>query len=726
MTATDLGVRTLPLEDVRAVVLGRSVVSGLIAVLLRQQGGTVTCLAVSSVLPGPTGVDWDELDLDDPAAVAQARATIQAADVVFDSTPEAMQAVALRADALLAAVPQLVHIRVTPFPTAADSEHVECRDWVVAAELGLYQVGNATEPSIELLPVASSYAAVQAATYACAAIPLARESGIGGRVDVSLFGAATLAIDSELQSLSDGFSDARATYHADVNNDHGFGLSARFRCADGRYLQPHGRSPRVTSATIRALGHPEWADEAVDSIMGTGTVSKAEWAARFTEAFAAQPGLELEAAIAAEGGAGAICRSRDEWRAEQHARDTEIFVPAATGAGGPSLMVGPAVRVFAGPLAGPEDVAPHQPLGWRSRGAGVDPGAGPLAGLRVLDLAIVLAGPTCGRILSELGADVIKIDAPERAIYPYRSPYGWLDVNRGKRSILLDLKSAEGKAVMWKLIGEADLILENYRAGKIEQLGFGFGDVARVRPGITYVSLNAFDFGGDFTPRPAWEPNAQAMCGMQVAAANGGKPVRLSLAPNDYGTGQLGAFGAVMALANARRTGRAQHVRGSLARTATFLQREYFDASLDGQAAQKAGPQLHFIECVDGWVVREAGSGDPAADRCDRTVTEVIEALSRDGIVAARVRTTHQVRDLKWVRQAGLVKSWEHPHWGRLTSAVARGTSSLFVHGARWPAPDPGENGRAILADIGYPPDEADRLVAVGAVAERVPLFDNQ
>jgi crotonobetainyl-CoA:carnitine CoA-transferase CaiB-like acyl-CoA transferase len=693
MTAGTGTARERPLDDVSAVVVGPSLVGGLVGELFRQQGARVDFVATTAVGDNTaTGVAWRPLD-GDAAAL-----DLDGVDVVFDTT----------ADGVLTPDDdrKVVRVRIRPFPREAASPHRECLDWVVAAELGLYRVGNAERPSIELLPVSSTYAAIQAATYACAALFHDR----GGDVEVSMFGAGVLAADSELQSLATTFADSRATYHADVNSSHGFGLSGRFRCADGRYLQPHGRSPGVTSATLRALGHPEWVDDAVDSILGGDTVTKAEWSERFTAAFAGHPSAELERAIATEGGAGAVCRDRDEWRAEAHALDAEIFV-ASTGPG-PSRRVGPAVRLF-----GRSD--PVEPS-WRPAAA-PDPSAGPLAGLRVLDLSIVLAGPTCGRLLSELGADVIKVDAPERAVYPYRSPYGWLDVNRGKRSILLDLKTAEGKAVLWKLIEDADVLLENYRAGKIERLGFGPDAVAAVRPALTYVSLNAFDFGGDFTPRPGWEPNAQAMCGMQVAAADGPKPVRLSLAPNDYGTGLLGAFGVVMALRRLLRTGSAQHVRGSLARTATLLQREYFDGSPDGRAAAHPGPALRFTACDDGWIVSPATAGLPEHEA--GTADELIARWRHRGVVTARVRGTDDVRDLDWARRAGSVVAWPHPHWGAMTNAVARGRSTLFRHDQRWPAPDPGENSDEILRELGYRDRDIDHLLRDGVVHGRVPLF---
>ena len=102
-----------------------------------------------------------------------------------------------------------------------------------------------------------------------------------------------------------------------------------------------------------------------------------------------------------------------------------------------------------------------------------------LRGVRVLDLCIILAGPTCGRTLGEFGADVIKIDDPTRIL----DPVGYIDVNRGKRSIMLNLKTDEGRAVFWKLVESADVIVENNRKSAVQRLGLGYEEVKKVKPG---------------------------------------------------------------------------------------------------------------------------------------------------------------------------------------------------------------------------------------------------
>ena len=176
-----------------------------------------------------------------------------------------------------------------------------------------------------------------------------------------------------------------------------------------------------------------------------------------------------------------------------------------------------------------------------------------LEGVRVLDLCIVLAGPTCGRALAEFGADVITIDDPRRPSQPIWT----VDVNRGKRSIVLDLKTPEGLEVFWDLVDTADVIVQSHRAGALDRLGIGYEAVKRRRPGIIYTSINAYGFGGPWEERPGWEQLAQATSGMQVR--HGGReaqPKLVTYPVNDYGTGLLAAYGVALALLERERTGR--------------------------------------------------------------------------------------------------------------------------------------------------------------------------
>ena len=166
----------------------------------------------------------------------------------------------------------------------------------------------------------------------------------------------------------------------------------------------------------------------------------------------------------------------------------------------------------------------HPPSDPRSSApAATSPLTAALEGFRVVDTTQVLAGPTAARTLAEFGAEVIKINNPweEGAGYRWQVHRYHTDVNRGKRTILIDLKRPEGLAILWRLVENADAFLQNLRLGVAERLGIGYEQVRAHKPDIVYLSVSAFGYGGAWQYRPGYEPNAQAITGMQARMGGG-------------------------------------------------------------------------------------------------------------------------------------------------------------------------------------------------------------
>jgi len=223
----------------------------------------------------------------------------------------------------------------------------------------------------------------------------------------------------------------------------------------------------------------------------------------------------------------------------------------------------------------------------------------------------VLAGRPVGGTLAEFGADVIRIDSPHRAAVAFHN-----DINRGKRSILLDLKTAEGLEVFWKLVEQADVVVQNFRKGVAERLGIDYEAVRAHKPGIVYASLNTYGQVGPWSTRPGHEQIAQAATGMQERFGGDGRPTLAPFAVNDYGTGFMGAYGVALALLHRQRTGEGQQVDTALAYTATMLQslylHDYTGKTWDeprGQDALGTGPLNRAYEASDGWFFLPAGRG---------------------------------------------------------------------------------------------------------------------
>ncbi|MET0852939.1 MAG: CoA transferase, partial [Candidatus Rokuibacteriota bacterium] len=191
-----------------------------------------------------------------------------------------------------------------------------------------------------------------------------------------------------------------------------------------------------------------------------------------------------------------------------------------------------------------------------------------LAGIRVVDLTRILSGPFCTMLLADLGADVIKIETPDggdsvRRQGAVRDGLSWYFAafNRNKRSVVLDLRAAEGKDLLERLIASADVVVENYRAGVLEEMGFGFDRLREIKPDIVVCSISGFGQTGPYRDRPAFDFIAQAMSGlMSVNGEEDGPPLRSGLPLTDLVAGLYAALGVVAALVRRQRTGAPERV----------------------------------------------------------------------------------------------------------------------------------------------------------------------
>jgi len=197
-------------------------------------------------------------------------------------------------------------------------------------------------------------------------------------------------------------------------------------------------------------------------------------------------------------------------------------------------------------------------------------GAHPLSGVRVLDLTRVIAGPVCGRTLALYGADVLLITSP----HLFDAPALVMDMGLGKLSASLDLRRADDAERLRQLIGECDVLCQSYRPGALARQGFAPEDVARIRPGVVYVTLSAYGHTGPWRERRGFETLIQSVTGMaheQGLAAGEHRPEHLPAQVVDHSTGYLAAFGALIALARRAREGGSYLVRVSLAQTGRWV-----------------------------------------------------------------------------------------------------------------------------------------------------------
>jgi crotonobetainyl-CoA:carnitine CoA-transferase CaiB-like acyl-CoA transferase len=298
-------------------------------------------------------------------------------------------------------------------------------------------------------------------------------------------------------------------------------IAGTYQCGDGRYARLHTNFPHHRDGVLRIL-RCAYERDAVANVLQN-------WSAFELEDTAAEAGLAVTA-----------MRSFAEWDAHPQ---------------------GQAVARL--PLLSIERIGDAPARRWPG-------GDRPLGGIRVLDLTRVIAGPVCGMTLAAHGADVLLVTAPHLPSFQTLVA----DTGRGKLSTFVDLREASGREIFVQLLREADVVVQGYRPGGLAKLGFGPQDVARIRPGIVYVSLTAYGSDGPWAPRHGFDSLVQTASGFNVAeaeAAGIAGPKPLPAQALDHCTGYLMAFAVMTALLRQAREGGSWHVRASLAQTAHWL-----------------------------------------------------------------------------------------------------------------------------------------------------------
>jgi len=246
----------------------------------------------------------------------------------------------------------------------------------------------------------------------------------------------------------------------------------------------------------------------------------------------------------------------------------------------------------------------------------------PLDGIKVLDFTRLFAGPFCTMLLGDLGADVVKIEAPEGdPIRPQGPPFhkgfsfSFLAVNRNKRSVVLDMKTPDGKARARRLALAADVIVENFRPGVMDRLGLGYESLAADRPGLIYAAMSGLGSDGPYKDVGAFDLTIQAEGGyMSLTGERGGQPIKLGTSAFDLICGQYAMGAIATALFQRERTGKGQKIETSLFESEiTFLVDAGMEYLTTGVSRGKWGSEhanlvpYKAFEAADGWVVIGAG-----------------------------------------------------------------------------------------------------------------------
>ncbi len=394
---------------------------------------------------------------------------------------------------------------------------------------------------------------------------------------------------------------------------------------------------------------------------------------------------------------------------------------------------------------------------------------GPLAGMKVVELAHVMAGPVCGLMLADMGADVIKVekinggDDTRRQLPPdiNGESAAFMIMNRNKRGIVVDLKNESGKAVLRRLVKDADVLIENYRADTLPSLGLGYDDLKKINPGLIYAAISGFGRTGPLAGAGGFDLVAQGMSGIMsvTGEAPGRPPVKVGPPVCDITAGILLAMGTLAAYAHKQRTGEGQLVDTSLFEAG--ITHTYWQSAIAFATGIAPGPMgsahplnapYQAFPTTDGWInigaandanwkrmlnALDAGHlvNDPRF--CDgrsrmnnreilietlnplfarMTLAEALKRMDEAGVPAGPVLDVIDMHAHPQTVAREMVPSVEHPVAGRMQTIGLPVKFSSTPGGVNHAAPVFGEHTREVLLEHGYSEAEVEALVQVRAV----------
>ena len=392
---------------------------------------------------------------------------------------------------------------------------------------------------------------------------------------------------------------------------------------------------------------------------------------------------------------------------------------------------------------------------------------GPLDGVRVIDLTAMISGPLGAMILADQGADVIKVEAPgigdhSRHVATRRGGFSasFLNNNRNKGSIALDLKNPDGVAALKMLIAGADVVMQNFRPGVVERLGVGYEDARAINPGVIFASITGFGETGPYAGKPVFDPLIQSLSGLTTVQAGSDqrRPALVRTILPDKLTDVTIAQAISAALFARERSGQGQHIRLSMLDTViaflwssdmggnTFVGDEveaetaqsFIDLiyqTADGYISVAAFRRADWVKLAQAcerpeWIdgprfLTSEGLEVHKPERLEmtqqallgRTSADWIDRLDAHDVPCAPVLTRREMTSHPQVVENGIIVETDHPQAGRLRQSRNPARFSGTPAEDRSGGPALGGNTRAVLAEIGYEPAEIDALIASGAAA---------
>ncbi len=393
------------------------------------------------------------------------------------------------------------------------------------------------------------------------------------------------------------------------------------------------------------------------------------------------------------------------------------------------------------------------------------PNSGPLKGMKVIEMAHIMAGPVTGLMLADMGADVIKVERPDgddtRRFLPpdiEGESAAFMMMNRNKRGIRLDLKTKAGKAALVRLIEQADCLIENYRHDTMQKLGLGYDELKAINPGLIYCEISGFGRTGPYRERGGFDLIAQGMSGLMsiTGEAPGRPPVKVGAPVSDITAGILGAMGVAAAYAHKLKTGEGQRVDTSLFEAG--ITHTYWQSAICFATGTAPGPMgsahplnapYEAFRTADGWLNLGAANqtnwermlkvidaqhlAESPSFASNRTRMENraeladalapyftpqptahwLQALEAAGVPAGPVLSIAEMHADPQTIARDMVTEVDHPVAGRVKTIGAPVKFHGTPAGVRRPAPLLGEHTAEVLSEAGFSAEEISAVIDV-------------
>jgi crotonobetainyl-CoA:carnitine CoA-transferase CaiB-like acyl-CoA transferase len=713
---------TSPLEGMIVTELGGREAVGVCGTLLAQLGATVIVVEpVDSVRPrdkqrvhltaGKKSLAYNERSAEDRALLEK---LLTRSDVVITSSD-----IDAKAPGLPGRRQSRIVCDITAFGATGPQAGQRGSELQLQALTGIMDTtGFADGTPVPIgVPVIGYSAGCYAAASVLAALRVRRRQGFGQEIEISMFDAAFVSLHSYLIGLRSGQAGIRTR----MGNRHP-ALAAwnLFDTADGHVLICAGSqsqwlrlcelmervdlASRLNTAALR-IQHIEEVETAIDA--WTRGLSTDECMRRL-----------VEAGVAA-GPIATIDRHPLEANLEFRNMIRGLVDPVSSG---PVFVCASPLALRGSPPVNPDSIPDvdsgrqdvQRLISERSEDSGPAtndvPSERPLEGLRVVEVGQYTTAPLCTRHLAHLGAEVIKIEKPggdESRTYPPKTgdrSEAYCLSNADKRSMVLDLQSAEQVKVLKALLGTADVLVENTKPGTLAKFGLSPADVAAINPSLVYCAISGFGSDSMYSDRPGFDTVIQATSGFMSAVNPGGLPLKSGISTSDLMGAQTGIVAILGALEHRDRTGRGQYIDLSMQDVSCWVTSPAWNTDLS-LAARPA-----MLRCADGFVMVEAGEEELAASiRRDGSSTddlaklkrrEVHEYLVQLGFVSCPVNSVAEVCELEQTKARNLWLSMraEDKDWPMLASPMLLETTPPLITRI---APDLNEDGASILSELG-------------------------